>query len=117
MQQRFQFKAEAQVEGGVYANIVSVWHSPHEFTLDFAATLPAQVGKTDGGEDVTVVPCRVTARVKVPPTVMFDLIRAMNTNLTNFEATYGEVRRPGQDNSPLLPPDDMRPDEGGAPDA
>lgn len=101
----FQLKITEQDEGGVYANILSVWHSPHEFTLDFAASLPAnQVDGPDGQMQV-VIPSRVVARVKIPPTVMFDVLRALNENMTNYEARFGTIRAPGADQaSPLYPP-------------
>lgn len=88
------------MEGGTYANLVGVWHTPYDFTLDFAATMqPEQVG------DAVVVPARVTSRVKVPVTVIFDLIRALNENMTKYEQQYGAIVRPGQ--PPLIPPDDL----------
>jgi len=81
------------VEGGVYANLLSVWHSEHEFTLDFAATLPGRVPTPDAA--ALVQPARVVARVKLPPTVVFAVLRALNENLTAYEAAYGPVREPG----------------------
>jgi hypothetical protein len=42
------------------------------------------------------VPCRVVARVKLPVTVVFDLIRAVNENMTRYEQAFGEIQRPGQ---------------------
>jgi hypothetical protein len=41
------------------------------------------------------VPCRVVARVKIPPTVVFSLIRAINENMTRYEQAFGEIQRPG----------------------
>ena len=86
-----ELRVDEEVEAGAYANLLSVWHSQHEFTLDFAATLPAQPGP-DG--DV-VQPARVVARVKLPPTVVFSVLRALNENLTAYEASYGPVKEPG----------------------
>jgi Protein of unknown function (DUF3467) len=71
---------------GVYANGAMVWHTPYEFTLDFFATQPRP-------PDSSSVPCHVTARVKIPPTVVFELLRALNDNMTKYEAQFGEIRR------------------------
>lgn len=97
----YQWRVPAEIEGGVYANLVGVWHTPYEFTLDFATTMqPEQMG------DQVVVPARVTSRVKLPVTVIFDLIRALNENMTKYEAQHGTIVRPG-DRQPMLPPDDL----------
>jgi hypothetical protein len=110
------------LEGGTYANSVAVWHSRHEFTIDFAATLPPQRQTTQQGEHVVVVPQRITARVKVAPTMLFEIVRALNENLTRYEGKYGNVNPPGDDDQPLVPPDDwgpaepLRDDEGDADD-
>lgn len=103
---RHQFRCPPELEGGVYANMVGVWHTSHEFTIDFAASMPPQQTKNDAGETVVVVPQKVTARVKVPPTVLFEIVRALNENLTKYEDKFGDVRRPGNANEPLVPPDD-----------
>lgn len=87
----FRIEVPDEIQGGVYANMLSVWHTPHEFTLDFSATLP-----TENTEDGVVVPCRVTSRVKVPPTLLFDLLSALNENMTLYEEAFGEIKRPGE---------------------
>jgi uncharacterized protein DUF3467 len=85
--------AQAQInvpdalQGGVYANGAMVWHSPYEFTLDFVTTQPPDP------ESPNVVQCVVTARVKIPPTVIFDLIKAINENMTKYESVFGEIPR------------------------
>jgi hypothetical protein len=83
-------------EGGVYSNFVSIWHSPYEFTLDFAATQLPRPAEADDPEGGTVIPCRVVARVRIPVTLAFDVIRALNENMTRYEATFGEIVRPGE---------------------
>jgi hypothetical protein len=88
---RVELRVPEDLEPGVYANLLSVWHSAHEFTLDFATTLPA----TFGADGITVQPARITARVKLPPTVVFSVLRALNENLTAYEASYGGVTEPG----------------------
>jgi hypothetical protein len=49
----FEVQIPPEQEGGAYANFLSVWHTGHEFTLDFAVTQPTR--ETDMG--AMVVPC------------------------------------------------------------
>ena len=86
--------AEQRISSGVYANFLGVWHTPHEFTLDFAVTQPPSMVQGPDGEPITRVPCEIVARVRVPPTVLFDFLRSINENLTNYEAAFGPVQRP-----------------------
>jgi hypothetical protein len=86
----FEVQVPPDMEPGVYANFLGVWHTAYEFTLDFAVTQPPQPA-----DDHVKVPCRVVSRVKVPVTVLFDVMRALNDNMTRYEETFGEIRRPG----------------------
>jgi hypothetical protein len=86
------FQVPPDLEGGVYANILGVWHTGHEFTLDFAVTQPTLV-PTDPSEPATV-PCRVVTRVKIPPSLIFDIMRALNENMDRYEAIFGMIQRP-----------------------
>lgn len=88
---------------GQYANLLNVWHTAHEFTLDFATTMPPEAAVTDDGSEFVRVPVRVVQRVKVPPTLLFDIIRALNDNMTRYEEAFGPIQRL-QTNDPLYPP-------------
>jgi hypothetical protein len=72
---------------GVYANFLVVGHSAHEFTLDFCQVLP-------GGKD-GAVQAEVVSRLKIAPTMVGKIIRALNTNMTGYEDTYGLVKDVG----------------------
>ena len=89
----FNFQVPPEAEGGVYANALGVWHTGHEFTLDFAVTQPPMAPENPA-EPITV-PCRVVARVKIPPSVIFDIMRALNQNMTIYENNFGEIQKPG----------------------
>ena len=89
----FQIVVPPELEGGVYSNFLGVWHTPYEFTLDFCTMMPPQPSEEDGHP---VMPCRVTSRVKIPVTLIFDLLRALNDNMTRYEQAYGEIKRPTQ---------------------
>jgi Protein of unknown function (DUF3467) len=87
----FEMTIADTLAAGVYANFLGVWHTAHEFTLDFAVTQPASLAQTPDGDNVTRVPCQVVARVKVPPTVLFDFLRTVNDNLATWERNFGGV--------------------------
>lgn len=92
----FELEVPGDLEVGQYANFLAVWHSPHDFTLDFAVTGQAQ----PSGEGQVTVPCRVIARIKIPPTVAEDMLQALATNFTRYEELAGPIRKPGE----RLPP-------------
>ena len=87
---QLEIRVPSDFEVGDYANMVGVWHTGHEFTLDFSVTLPT----AEGPEGSTIVPCQVVARLKIAPSLIFDLMRALNENMTSYEAKFGEIRRP-----------------------
>jgi Protein of unknown function (DUF3467) len=96
----FQLAVPPELEGGVYSNFLGVWHTAYEFTLDFCSTQPAQPVDPEDPNSPAVVPCRVVARVKIPPTLVFNVLQALNENMTNYEATYGPIQRPEEREPP-----------------
>jgi Protein of unknown function (DUF3467) len=72
---------------GHYANLVGVWHTPHEFAIDFAVVQPFL--PTGPG-------AQVVCRVRIPPTIVFELLKTLNQNLTEYEKVHGEIQRPNQ---------------------
>jgi hypothetical protein len=108
----FEIQVPPELEAGSYANFLMVWHTPHEFTLDFAVMQPSQPPQPD--QSVVKVPCRVVTRLRVPPTVMLEVLHAMNENLNRYQSMFGEVRRPGGGESgPSVPDSSDRPGAGG----
>jgi hypothetical protein len=72
---------------GDYANFLVVTHGPHEFTLDFCQLLPSgEAGKVNAD---------VVSRVRIAPTMVGQVLRALNTNLSNYEEKFGSVRAIG----------------------
>jgi hypothetical protein len=90
----FEVQVPPELEGGAYANFLNVWHSPYEFTFDFAVTQPPIPQNPQDPAAPVTVPCRVVARVKVPPALVFDIMRAINQNLARYEQMFGEIPRP-----------------------
>lgn len=93
-EKRLEINVPDALEGGVYANAAGVWHTPHEFTLDFLTVQPGNPEQPD------VVPMRVVSRVKIPLTVIFDLLRALNENMTKYENMFGPIKRAEPINKP-----------------
>jgi hypothetical protein len=103
----FELQADPSMLGGVYANGLSVWHTVSEFTLDFVVNSQPQAPvQTDTGETVIRAPHQLVARVRIPPGKVFDVIRAINDNLTNYEQTFGPLSQ-SESYAPLYPPPDQ----------
>lgn len=78
---------------GAYADFVAVWHSRESFTLDFAAMAgPATTRQSPGGEQVTSGTARVVARVRIPPSQVFELMKALEKQLSQWEAQQHRQR-------------------------
>ncbi|HEX6197971.1 MAG TPA: DUF3467 domain-containing protein [Jiangellaceae bacterium] len=78
---------------GAYADFVSVWHTADVFTFDFAAlSRPPTRVEGDEGESTTQAQARVVARVRVPPSQVFEIMKALERQLTAWENETG--RRP-----------------------
>lgn len=81
-----------ELEGGTYANVLNVWHTAYEFTLDFGVM--QQVGEPEDPDAALQVPVRVVSRVRIPVTLLFQVLKALNTNMTGYESTFGSIREP-----------------------
>jgi hypothetical protein len=74
---------------GVPADFASVWHTPESFVIDFlAARGPAQVSDHDG-EPLVVQDLVVSARVRMPPTHVIELMKALERQLSTWETETG----------------------------
>lgn len=93
-QQYLAIAVPPEQEAGVYANLLAIWHTADEFTFDFAVKQPAQVMQSEEGVQQMHVPARVVARVRVPPGQIFEILKALNENMTHYERAFGEIRRP-----------------------
>ena len=71
---------EEKIEG-TYADFVSVWHSRDAFVLDFAVlaqpATPQQLA------------ARVVTRVRIPPSQVFEIMKALEQQLTAWENERG----------------------------
>ena len=67
-----------------------VWHTYHEFTLDFSVAPTVPTGVTDESGNA-VIPSRVVARIKVPHSVIFEIARAISTNVDEYEQAFRAI--------------------------
>ena len=93
MPRRLSLSTTPEIEAGVYADFVSVWHQPHQFILDFSVhTAPPQVIEVDGTRVINV-PARMVSRVRIRPEQIFEIMKALNQQLTRWEKEQGKATR------------------------
>ena len=91
MQPRLNINMPTDHVAGVYADLVSAWHTPNVFVLDFAAVVrPVHPEQTDDGKDVLQLDAQVVARVKIPPSQVFEIMKALEKQLTAWETETGK---------------------------
>jgi len=88
MPQQIQVEVGEKEAEGTYSNIVFIAHSPSEVILDFARVLPG------------LPKARVHARVIMTPQHAKSLLLALEQNLKNYEAQFGAVKLPGEQDPP-----------------
>ncbi|MEO7555683.1 MAG: DUF3467 domain-containing protein [Acidimicrobiales bacterium] len=89
-----------ELVGGVFADRMLVWHNQHGFTLDFVSQ--TQPTPTEGNLTVQIV-----ARVRVPPSVIFQIARAIADNVDLYEQNFGAIN----DGGPQRPSNTTEADE------
>ena len=74
-----------------YADFASVWHTNDVFVMDFVAMVaPPQPSEGPNGEVVTSTQGRVIQRVKIPPKQVFELMKALEHQLSAWESETGQ---------------------------
>src|SRR5690242_10830482 len=90
--QIIRFSVPVEVEAGVSANFVSLWHQPASFVLDFSVfTAPPQVKEQEDGQKFFDLPARIVSRVRIPPQQVFELMKALGTELSAWERATGKA--------------------------
>jgi hypothetical protein len=82
-----------EIRGGAYSDVVLVWHNQWGFTFDFLSQIGPEPVQVDD-EGATAMPMQVVSRVRIPPGVIFPLLKALNENLTTYEAVFGPIAHP-----------------------
>jgi hypothetical protein len=87
---RINMSLPPEQEAGAYANFAGVWHGADGFVLDFAVvTAPPQPGDDLAGPGITQINARVVSRVRIPTSQAWELMRALNEQLGQWEEEYG----------------------------
>lgn len=90
-ERRIAIDTPVELETGVYANFVAIWHDSETFTLDFATVTrpPQSTEDSETGETYLHTPARVVSRVKIPPSQVFEIMKALEQQLTTWERETG----------------------------
>ncbi|MDR3107186.1 MAG: DUF3467 domain-containing protein [Bifidobacteriaceae bacterium] len=86
-EQRIHIRLPENRETGVYADFVRAWHTKDAFVLDFAALLEPP-RREDTGE--VVLNAVVCSRVRIPPAQVFELMKALEQQLSSWEKQHGK---------------------------
>ncbi|MDR0627649.1 MAG: DUF3467 domain-containing protein [Bifidobacteriaceae bacterium] len=86
-EQRIQIKLPEHKEAGVYADFVRAWHTKDAFVLDFASLL--EPPRREGTGEV-VLNAVVGSRVRIPPAQVFELMKALEQQLSSWEKQHGK---------------------------
>jgi len=86
-----QIRTPERWTAGVYANGMGCWSSQTEFTLDFIVNLPPEQGTDPTGNQVVIAPQEVVARVKIPPPLVFQVMRNLAGAQDLYEKAWGKI--------------------------
>jgi hypothetical protein len=93
-EQYFEIDISREVRRGVYANTLNIWFSPYEFAFDWGLVEQVEPEDPDDPASPLRISMLVVARVRLPTGLVFDVLRALNQAMTDYEAIFGEIRRP-----------------------
>ena len=89
--QRFEVEMSPEVEVGIHADFANLWHTQDTIVLDFAALRqPPYIQVDETGTEVAIAPTRIVGRVRLPPRQVWELMRALEKELTAWETATGE---------------------------
>ena len=95
---RFEVSIAPELEGGVYASFANLWHGPDVFTIDFAAlSAPPERVQDEHGHAFNRFQTRVVSRVRIPPSQVFELMKALEIQLSAWENETGQKPSPPAD--------------------
>jgi hypothetical protein len=83
-----------QLEGH-YADFASVWHNNETFILDFVSmSQPPTPSRDEGGQQVAQINCQVVTRVRIPAEQVWEVMKALQQQLGQWEAENPHRRPP-----------------------
>ena len=86
-EQRLQINLPPELNAGVYADFVRAWHTNDAFVLDFASLIQPPHSEEPGGP--VILDASVVSRVHIPPAQVFELMKALEQQLSNWEKEHG----------------------------
>jgi hypothetical protein len=89
-EQRLQINLPESQNAGVFADFVRAWHTKDAFVLDFSTLI--QPPHTDGDSSQVVLDASVVSRVRIPPAQVFELMKALEQQLSAWEKENGTTR-------------------------
>jgi hypothetical protein len=92
-EQRLEIQIPPEIEAGVHADFVSIWHTSTTFVLDFASLRepPSLVEDAETEHRFVKVPTRVVARVRLPAEQVFEIMQALARQLSAWERETGKA--------------------------
>jgi hypothetical protein len=88
-EQRLQINLPQDQSAGVFADFVRAWHTKDAFVLDFATLIQPP---HSGEEGQVVLDATVVSRVRIPPAQVFELMKALEQQLSAWEKENGQRR-------------------------
>lgn len=86
---RYSLEVPDEVVDGHYADLAGVWHTRDVLVIDFAALKGAPQRIEVDGAPVLHHQTRVVTRVRIPPAQVFELMRALEKQLSAWELETG----------------------------
>jgi len=74
-----------ELTAGAYADFVRAWHTKDVFILDFANL----VEPVRAEDDAVLLSATVVSRVRIPPSQVFELMKALELQLSAWEKETG----------------------------
>ncbi|MDR1431094.1 MAG: DUF3467 domain-containing protein [Propionibacteriaceae bacterium] len=82
--QHIQVRMPVELAAGAFADFIRAWHTDEAFVLDFAAfSEPPRMEDDKVIRDATVV-----SRVRIPPSQVFELMKALEQQLSAWEKEH-----------------------------
>jgi hypothetical protein len=91
----FEVNVPPEKREGHYADYAGIWHNQETFILDFVAMTEPPAEKQDAeGETINAVPCEVVTRVRIPASQAWEMMKALEKQLTAWEAENPQRKQP-----------------------
>jgi hypothetical protein len=83
-EQQLQINLPPDNAAGVFADFVRAWHTADAFVMDFATLVEPPHPGPDGTQ--VILNATVAARVRIPPAQVFELMKALEQQLSAWES-------------------------------